>query len=402
MIGHILRSMLLFMPSVFACDVSAQRVRLLPPEPSTEPIVSAEGIRSLTDAVTAYEIIAHHGGWPVIPGTKALRLGDDEDRVPLLEARLRATGDLTGRPRRSTVFDTDIEAAVRRFQVRHGLEPNGVAHGLTLKSLNVTAAERVAQLKANLTRMLDLQPRLTANRYIVMNAASFEIQAIENGRVAVAGRTIVGKRQTQTPTISATVQAVNILPYWHVPASIAEAALVPTVQKDPGYLQRERIRVFSSFGGGELNPAQINWWGPETKRLVFRQDPGPQNALGLIRLDMPNRHVVYMHDTPMKPLFNSFERAFSAGCVRVQSVFDLAEWLLARQDFDADRLEQAALAGRAETIKLATPVPVHFVYLTAWADESTAHFRNDLYNRDNDADDGDVRSQKLAGVQIAP
>jgi len=383
---------------------TAQRARLLPPEPSETALVSHATAQALAEAITAYEIIAANGGWPEIPGNRPLRKGDDDERVAVLKARLRATGDLVLPTRRATEFDEAVEQAVKTFQFRHGIEPNGVVHGLTLRSMNVPARERAAQLKSNLQRIHELLPRLSGRRYVVMNAASFELQAIEDGRVALASRTIVGKRQTPTPTISATVQAVNLLPYWHVPSSIAQAALVPAVRKDPGYLQRERIRVFSSFGGGELDPGQVNWWGPETQRLVFRQDPGPQNALGLIRLDMPNKAIVYMHDTPMKPLFNSFERAFSAGCVRVQSVFDLGGWLLADQGWTSERLEQTALAGRAETIKLSRPVPVHFIYLTAWADRTTVQFRNDLYNRDEapdgpSADDGAVR---LAGAQVAP
>lgn len=399
-------SSLLVMLALTSAPALAQQPRAprpQPPEPSYDILVSGEAVRALADAVTQYEILASHGGWREIPGNRPLRRGDDDARVADLQARLRASGDLVLPTRRATEFDETVEAAVKTFQQRHGIEPTGVVHGLTLRSLNVPASERAAQLRANLQRMQELLPRLAGRRYIIMNAASMELQAIEDGRVALASRTIVGKRTTPTPTLTASVQAINLLPYWHVPVSVAQAALIPTVRKDPGYLQRERIRVFSSFGGGELDPAQVNWFGPETQRLVFRQDPGPHNALGLIRLDMPNKAIVYMHDTPMKPLFQSFERAFSAGCVRVQSVFDLGGWLLSDQGWTRERLEQAAYGGRAETIKLTRPVPVHFIYLTAWADRTTVYFRNDLYNRDEPADGReDEAASKLASVQIAP
>lgn len=365
-------------------SASAQRPHFTPPEASPTVMVSQEVMRGLGAAMISYRAIAARGGWAEIPGNRALKLGDDDDRVALLQRRLRATGDLAGRTPSATFFDETVAEAVKVYQRRHGLEPSGVAYGITLRSLNVPIDERIRQLQLNLDRVVELLPRLSAPRYILMNSASFEVQGIDEGRLTFASRTIVGKRQTPTPQVSATVQAVNLLPRWHVPATIAERALVPAVRKDPAYLQREHIRVFSSFGGEEIDPAQVNWWGPETQRLVFRQDAGPHNALGLIRLDMPNKHIVYMHDTPLKSLFNSFERAYSAGCVRVQSVLDMAAWLVDGQaGWAREHLKAAIDAGRNETIKLARPVPVHFIYLTAWAEKGTVHFRNDLYNRDD-------------------
>jgi len=217
-----------------------------------------------------------------------------------------------------------------------------------------------------------------------MNAASFELQGTRNGRVELASRTIAGKRTTPTPTVSASVRAINILPYWHVPGTIAKAQIIPTIRKDLSYLYRQNIRVFSTFGGEEIDPSQVNWWGPDSARYVFRQDPGPNNALGVLRFDMPNKHIVYMHDTPTKKLFGYFERAYSAGCVRVQGFYDLADWILDGQDgWSQATLSQTVGAGRPLTIKLKSPVPVHFVYLTAWVENGVVQFRNDLYNRDD-------------------
>jgi murein L,D-transpeptidase YcbB/YkuD len=200
------------------------------------------------------------------------------------------------------------------------------------------------------------------------------------------------------------VQAINLLPYWHVPGTIAKAALIPAVRKDPSYLYKERIRVFSSFGGEEIDPALVNWWGPEAERYVFRQDPGPQNALGVLRFDMPNKNIVYLHDTPMKNLFGYFERAYSAGCVRAENYLEVAEWVLAGQGgWTRDQLASAIAAGQRTTIKLAQPVPVHFIYLTAWTENGGVQFRNDLYNRDTQAFDGgeDVAARPMT-LSVAP
>ena len=270
---------------------------------------------------------------------------------------------------------------------------------------DVPAQSRLTQLETNLARLQQLLPVATAQpKYIVMNAASFELQGIANGRVDFASRTIAGKRATPTPTVSANIQAINILPYWHVPGTIAKAALVPAIRKDPSYLYKQNIRVYSSFGGEEIDPALVNWWGPESERYVFRQDPGPQNALGVMRFDMPNKHIVYMHDTPMKNLFGYFERAYSAGCVRIQNFYGLAEWVLGGQDgLTRSSLEAATAGGSAKTIKLARPVPVHFIYLTAWVEGGIVQFRNDLYSRDESAAaGGESGEQKVIVNAIAP
>jgi len=365
----------------------AQAQRQLPPEPSTVPWVSASSIQSLQSAIAYYEEVVAAGGWPTLPNRITLRPGDSDANVAILRRQLEMAGDLRA-VEDSFVFDDALEAAVKRYQLRHGLQPSGIVYGITQRTLNVPAETRLRQLRLNLGRMQELLPKLMAPRVIVMNAAGFELQAMSDGRVDLASRTITGKRATPTPDVSATLQAINILPYWHVPGSIAKAALVPAVRKDPAYLYKERIRVFSAFGGDEIDPSAVNWWGPEADRYVFRQDPGPQNALGVLRFDMPNKHIVYMHDTPMKALFDYSERASSAGCVRVQRYLDLADWAISGQDGWTREAVLATIAQRQPaTIRLQTPIPVHFVYLTAWTQDGSVQFRNDLYNRDGKAFD---------------
>ncbi|MGQ0672006.1 MAG: L,D-transpeptidase family protein [Hyphomicrobium sp.] len=376
----------------------AQRQRALPPEPSRTAWISAAAEQRMQAAIDRYRQIVAAGGWPRFPDRATLRPGDSGANVVTLRQRLKASGDLAASTRNDTMFDSDVEAAVKRYQSRNGLEPTGIVFGITQRSLNVPADTRLKQLETNLARMQGLTPRLAAEpRHIVMNSASFELQASNGGQIEVVTRTIAGKRATPTPVVSATVRAINILPYWHVPGSIAKAALVPAVRKDPSYLYKERIRVFSSFGGEEVDPATINWWGPEAERYVFRQDPGPQNALGVLRFDMPNKHIVYMHDTPMKGLFDYFERAYSAGCVRLHGYLELAAWIIDGQpEGTRAALEGAIAAGVGKTIKAARPVPVHFIYLTAWADEQGVQFRNDLYNQD----EGSFATGEEAGSRV--
>lgn len=383
----------------------AQSQRLVPPEPSREPWISAEAVALLENAVDAYQRIVAAGGWPTVPSGATIRRGDMGEPVANLRRRLEMTGDLSVGAGDAHVFDDELEAAVKRYQMRNGIQPTGVVAQLTLRMLNVPAQTRLRQLELNLTRLRSLLAKVSnVPRYVVMNSASFELQAVAGGRVDVTSRTITGRRQTKTPNISATIQAINLLPYWHVPSGIARRAVLPAVRKNPAYLYQERIRVFSTFGGEEIDPALVNWWGPEAERYVFRQDPGPHNALGVIRFDMPNKQIVYLHDTPMKDLFGHFERAYSAGCVRTQNYLELAAWAVSGQEgWSREQIEAAIAAGRSRTIRLARPIPVHFVYLTAWVQDGVVAFRNDLYNQDETAfDRGEDVAERAWTATIAP
>jgi len=390
---------------LLTCPLAYARERLPPPEPTQQAFISTEGIARISRAIEAYKNIARSGDWQPLPNRITLRLGDSDANVAILRRRLEATGDVARSAHDPYTFDPALEAGVKRYQMRNGIEPTGIVYGITQRLLNVPIQTRIHQLEVNLARMQQLLPTLaTIPKYVVMNAASAELQGIRNGQVEFTSRTIAGKRATPTPALQAQVQAINTLPFWHVPGTIAKAQLIPAVRKDISYLAKERIRVFSVFGGEEVNPATVNWWAPDAERFVFRQDPGPQNALGVMRFDMPNKHIVYMHDTPMKPLFQDFERAFSAGCVRIQKFYNLADWLLEGQDgWNAQRLQQEVQNASQRTIKLTKPVPVFFIYLTAWVDGNVVHFRNDLYNRDDNAfDGGEDVSARAFPTSIAP
>lgn len=388
--------LLFFAVNLGLLSPAVSKSRTPPPPPTAKSFVSHDAINQLASALSYYQRVAQSGGWPALPKRTVLRSGDSDAEVLTLRRRLKISGDMPANIPDSYSFDADVKRAVIAYQDRNGLEPTGVVYGITLRSLNASVDYRIKQLQVNLSRMQQLLPKLNSERYLLMNAASFEVQGIRNGNVEIASRSIVGKRATPTPTVSASIRAVNLLPYWHVPSTIARRALIPAIQKDPTYLYREKIRVFSSFGGEEVDPSQVNWWGPESQRYVFRQDPGQQNALGVVRLDMPNKHIVYMHDTPMKQLFNRHERAYSAGCVRVQTVLDVAAWLIDGKDgWTRQRIDKAIAAGSRDTIKLPQPVPVHFIYLTAWVENATVQFRNDLYNRDDSY--GAEPEGKLAG-----
>ncbi|MBL8574623.1 MAG: L,D-transpeptidase family protein [Hyphomicrobiaceae bacterium] len=370
----------------FTRPAAAAREVPLGYQPGDTALLSRATAEGLAHGIRQYEAIAAAGGWPRLDGGR-LSPAQDDPRVADLQRLLIMTGDLPRDQRLGTVYTPSVREGVMRYQARHGLPTTGTVSGITQAHMNVSTADRLRQLKVNLGRLNDALGRAgNAHAHVCVNTASFELQAVSGGRVELASRVITGKRETPSPVVSATVRAVDLLPYWHVPESVARAALVPQAQKDVSYFYKNRIRVFSAYGGAEVDPASVNWYAPDALRYTFRQDPGPQNALGVVRLDMPNPHIVYMHDTPFKNLFDYPERAISAGCCRVQAIFELAAWITGGQDgWTADGIVAATDAGQRGTIKLARPVPVHFVYLTAWAQDGQVQFRNDLYNRDDTA-----------------
>ena len=357
--------------------------------PGRVPLRSQEMIDALEAAIERYQAIVSRGGWPTIPGTQSIRPDDNDERVALLYRRLSISGEWKGRPQQS-LFGVDysegMEEAVRRFQENNGLRETGRVDRQTLQALNVPALARLGQLRVNLMRLRELTAQRSEDRYILVNAAAFQLEAVANGQVELRHRAIVGKTERQTPTVRANVRALNFFPYWRVPESVATLDLIPRLVTQPEYLQQEKIRVLTgSYNGPELDSASIDWRQADGKKLRFRQDPGPQNALGFVRIDMPNSEGVYMHDTPMRHLFNQRWRAFSAGCVRVQDVFTLVEWI-ARYETGWDRPGRAQdilAAGQAVDVNLTKPVPVYFTYITAWAEpDGRVVFRPDMYGRD--------------------
>jgi murein L,D-transpeptidase YcbB/YkuD len=357
--------------------------------PDKLPMRSQEMVEALEGAIQRYQQIVSNGGWPAIPGTRPIRPEDNDERVGLLYRRLAASGEWRTRPSQ-TLFGIDysegLDSAVRRFQENHGLRVSGRVDRATLQALNIPAQVRLAQLRVNQQRLRDLLAQKLDDRYVLVNAPGFQLEAVERHEVALRHRVIVGKPERQTPTVRATIRALNFFPYWRVPESVAHLDLIPRLVKEPGYLQQEHIRVLTgSFNGPEIDSSSIDWRQADSKQLRFRQDPGPQNALGLVRIDMPNEHGVYMHDTPLKPLFNQRSRAFSAGCVRVQDVFTLVEWI-AKYEAGWDqpgRVQDVIATGQALDLTLTRPLPVYFTYITAWAEpDGRIVFRPDIYSRD--------------------
>jgi murein L,D-transpeptidase YcbB/YkuD len=366
-----------------------------PPEPLDDlrpdptPWRSDEMLAAMQAAIDRYQDIVDRGGWPIVPPGRLMREGDDDDRVPILRRRLRISGDFRGRGTNYEMYtyDSELADAVARFQRRNGLGPTGRVERSTYPALNMTADQRLAQLRLNLGRVRELMAQVEP-RYVLVNIPAFQLEAVENYEVQQRHRVIVGRTERPSPSVKATVRALNFYPYWRVPESVAHFDLIPRLMKEPDYLAQEKIRVLNGVDGAEVDPVSVDWGSPSAQKLKFRQDPGPQNALGVVRIDMPNPDNVYMHDTPMKPLFTQRARAFSAGCVRVQDVLDLVDWIARYEPgWQQGRAQALVDAGQAADFNLIRPLPVYFTYITAWAERSgDIEFRPDIYGRDGAVD----------------
>ncbi|MHA1525330.1 MAG: L,D-transpeptidase family protein [Alphaproteobacteria bacterium] len=348
------------------------------------PIQSQDTVDAIRASIVRYKAISAAGGWELIEKTKAPRKGERSRTVLALAVRLNMTGDLPSRPSKAPVFDAKLVDALKRFQVRHGLPPSGVLDEATRTELNIDVLTRISQLEINLNRVVKLIRGKKAKRFVMVNIPGYEIEAVEGGTVDFRQRVILGRPTRETPVLKTSIIQLNFSPYWHVPQSIVRKDLIPKLQDGTEYLTQSKLRVYKTWGGQEIDPATIDWSSPDALKLRFRQDTGPENAMGYLRLNMPNRDAVFLHDTPQKSLFTDDVRAFSSGCVRVQNIAVLAEWLAKYDDgWTADRIEETFQSGERKDLTLRKPVPVYFSYVTAWASpDGTVQFRRDLYNKD--------------------
>ena len=361
----------------------ALRARLAPELDERDALLSEATLAAMQSAIARYQTIVHSGGWPELPDKVTLRLNDSGGNVSILRQRLLISGDLPEAYGRGWGYDAAVEEAVARFQYRHGLRLTGYVDGRTRRALNVSAAERLGQLRVNYLRLQKLMNKTKAARYVVVNVPGYRLEAMERDSMVLRSNVVVGKPDRATPDLSAHIVGVNFLPHWRVPDSIAHKDLIPQIRKDPDYFYRERFAVMPAWGTKPLDPTSVNWSSPKVKSYKFRQDPGPFNALGVVRINMPNKHIVYLHDTPLKQLFRQSTRAFSSGCVRVEQVLDLASWLLQPEgNWSRGRIDQIIASSASEDVKLSNRVPVHFIYVSAWAGQGNAHFRQDIYGRD--------------------
>ncbi|SFK32617.1 Murein L,D-transpeptidase YcbB/YkuD [Mesorhizobium albiziae] len=348
---------------------------------SNLPIFSLHTVGYVEQAIAQYSNIVAQGGWQPVPDTKKLKLGVvDPDVVPLRK-RLMVSGDLPQSAGISEAFDTYVDAAVKRFQARHGLPADGVLGKYSYAAMNISAPVRLGQLETNLVRLRSMSGEL-GQRYVMVNVPAAQIEAVENDRVVLRHTAIVGKVDRQTPILNSKINEIVVNPYWNAPESIVRKDIIPLMRKDPTYLSKNNIRILGPEG--EIDPTTIDWNTEDAAKFRLRQDPGAGNAMSSVKINFPSPDGVYMHDTPQQSLFSKLMRFDSSGCVRVQNVRDLVTWILRdTPGWDRQHFEQAIKSGENIPVAVTNPVPVYFTYISAWSTgDGVVHFRDDIYGRD--------------------
>jgi len=349
---------------------------------SHEPTFDEGTAQRIKEAALSYSDLAVRGGWPVIPADAKFAIGVAGAHDDLLRLRLIITEDLAAE-KGSGPFDDALTEAVKRFQVRHGLAATGTVTPRTLAALNVTVQKRIRQLEASLERLENMSFGF-GQRYVVVNIPATFAEAVENDIVVRRYRVIVGKTEKPSPTLTAEITGVNLNPTWTVPSSIAKTEISAHMRKDPSYLSRMHMDVLDAHDR-PIDPASVDWSGANTPNFTVRQQNGAWNALGAVKIDMPNPYSVYMHDTNQRNLFSDDYRFDSHGCTRVDNVRDLAAWLLQGEmpKWNRAAIDAAIATGQREEIALPKKVPVAWIYLTAWMTrDQTIQFRNDIYDQD--------------------
>jgi len=349
----------------------------------TLPTLSPSTAQTTEASIANYEAIVAKGGWPEVPAiAEGARVGVKSAAMPALRKRLAIAGDLELNSGDPQVFDSYVDAAVRRFQVRHGLHPDGIVHDTTLRALNAPADVRLQQLKINAQRLKTLTGNL-GNRYVVANIPAAQIEAIENSVAVTRHIAVAGKPDRPSPDINSKIIQINFNPFWTVPVSIVRKDLIPKMQAEPDYLTKNHIRIYDAKNN-EQPPSQIDWYSTEAVNYKFKQDAGNFNSLGSIRINFPSAHGVYMHDTPAKNLFGEDFRFASSGCMRVQNVRELVYWILQETPgWSRAEIDEVIQSGERKDAKVAKPMPLYWVYVTAWATpDGVVQFRDDIYNRD--------------------
>ena len=368
-------------------DLEPYLARLMPQD---------ERYHRLVEALARYRAIRDAGGWQPVPAGPVLKPGGADVRMPLLRELLTTVGDLKPSERPvGEVYDEVTVAAVKKFQMRHGLAGDGVIGPTTLEQMNVGVEDRIRQLEVNLERRrwLDREP---GGFYVFVNLADQELKVMKDEQTVHTARVVVGKTYHKTPVFTEEMTYLVMNPYWHVPSSIANKEYLPKLKQDAGYLQRQGIRVLDS-AGKEVNPYSVNWSSMSRVPFRLRQDTGDKNALGRIKFMFPNKYNVYIHDTPAKSLFEKDLRVYSHGCIRVQDPLTLAEVILKEEGWSRGRIDQQIASGERRIVKLKRTIPVYITYITAFANkDGNVHFRRDIYGRD-----GELAEQLLTGGRFA-
>jgi len=339
--------------------------------------------RALKTVLRQYRDIADKGGWGAIPTGPTLKPGMMDARVPKIRAWLGKAGDMTPSPvAEPELYDPAMALAVQQFQRRHGLNDEGIIGKLTLTQMNISVEERIRQVIVNMERWRWM-PEDMGERHFMVNIAAFELQRINSGSVLERIPVVVGKAYHQTPVFSDKMEYLELNPTWTVPYSIATKEMLPKLKQNPNHLG-DSFQLLAAGQSIPFSSVDFNQYSTANFPYTIRQGPSEKNALGRVKFIFPNRHSVYLHDTPSRSLFARNSRAFSHGCVRVYKPIKFAENILADvPEWSPGKIRKVLASKQTTRVNLPKHIPVHIVYASAYRGEGgTIEFRPDIYGRD--------------------
>ncbi len=353
------------------------------PVTSDETMLTYESYLELTDTITRYQKIYKSGGWQEIKIDRELAIGDVSPDIIALRNRLKITEDMVEDRGIADIFDIFVENGLKKFQFRHGIAPTGVLDDATMDALNIPVEDKLKILGANKTRLLNYMSGL-GSKYIFVNIPGNYLLAVNDNKIEFQTKVVVGRDERQTPTISSDIYEINFFPFWHIPGSIVQKDIAKAMQVDSEYLKKNNILIYQDYYYKDtINPEYIDWYSDEPTLFKFRQNPGYTNSLGVAKINFANKHAVFLHDTPNKSLFSDGQRFFSSGCVRVQNIDDLIQWLLSsNKGWTWNKLENILNIAQTTTVRMDEEIPIKIGYLTAWYDNGLVHFREDIYGKD--------------------
>ena len=367
------------------------------------PMLQSNGEKLLTEDAAKYRAIIAAGGFVKVPGF-AFKKGDESPNVGILNQRLFQEGYLQVEGTQgqfANVFTSATKDALRRFQINHGLFVTGKMNSFTLAELNVPAEQRLSTIEANIPRLATYEVGL-GDRYLVVNVPAQQLEAVAGGRVAERHNTIVGRPARPTPVVMTGIETVKFNPYWFAPSSIVRKDILPKLQTDLSYLKQLDMKIFKGDQNGpEVDPRTLNFKTLVAEDYLFRQEPGPDNAMDTAKIEFKSPFGIYLHDTPEKPMFNYNNRFFSSGCIRIQNMPGLVNWVLNGQDgYNPDKIASMAKTLERLDVTLAAPLQLRVAYLTAWPSlGGTVSFRNDIYQMDGS---GFIVGQPMAVGEMSP
>jgi len=372
------------------------RERLLPAADPSVVVESVEppfaGYRRTEQALVRFTELAQTDDGEKLPvPAKSVDPGQTYPGAPRLVRLLQLFGDLpsdTAQPSDSQLYDGTLAEAVKRFQRRHGLDADGRLGPATVKQLNVPLTDRVRQLQLTLERWRWLPTEYSAPP-IIVNIPDFRLRALdENNRIALEMRVVVGKAiRAESPVFTRDMTYLVLRPYWNIPPGILGKDVIPAIKRDRSQVASKNYEI-TTFDGKVVTSGAVSdevLARLQAGKLTVRQKPGPNNALGLVKLMFPNEYHVYLHSTPATELFSRTRRDFSSGCIRVEKPAELAAWALRNNPgWTVERVKQEMENGKDNvTVSLARRVPVFIIYGTAIAYENgEVHFYDDIYGHD--------------------